>query len=146
MPNWVGLQQIFWLFIEERQQKQQQQQQQKVFSVISRENVRILYINMNVTYIYFLLVYHCQRRFSMNSFTCTDNWRSTHKDLYTSALSGPWILSRRSAKERYSIGTDGEFELRKYLLMIIYIYIYKVGDLSEGWPEGSLFNSYYTEV
>ena len=22
----------------------------------------------------------------------------------------------------------------------------KVGDLSRGWPEGSLFNSYYTEV
>ena len=32
----------------------------------------------------------------------------------------------------------------------IYIYIYihivsKVGDLSQGWPEGSLSNSYYTE-
>ena len=22
----------------------------------------------------------------------------------------------------------------------------KIGDLSQGWPEGSLFNSYYTEV
>ena len=22
----------------------------------------------------------------------------------------------------------------------------KVGDLSQGWPEGSLFNSYYTKV
>ena len=25
-------------------------------------------------------------------------------------------------------------------------YISKVGDLSRGWPKGSLFNSYYTEV
>ena len=26
------------------------------------------------------------------------------------------------------------------------IVVSKVGDLSRGWPEGSLFNSYYTEV
>ena len=26
------------------------------------------------------------------------------------------------------------------------VFISKVGDLSRGWPEGSLFNSYYTEV
>ena len=30
--------------------------------------------------------------------------------------------------------------------LYIYIYIYKVGDCSRGWPECSLFNSYYTEV
>ena len=25
-------------------------------------------------------------------------------------------------------------------------YYKKIGDLSQGWPEGSLFNSYHTEV
>ena len=36
--------------------------------------------------------------------------------------------------------------LSVYLSEYIYIYIYKskVGDLSPGRPEGSLFNSYYT--
>ena len=34
-----------------------------------------------------------------------------------------------------------------YTQMYIYIYIYsKVGDHSRGWPEGSLFDSYYTKV
>ena len=36
-----------------------------------------------------------------------------------------------------------------YIYIYIYIYIYKiskVGDQSRGWPKGSLFNSYYTEV
>ena len=28
----------------------------------------------------------------------------------------------------------------------IYIYIYKLADLTQGWPEGSIFNSYYNEV
>ena len=35
------------------------------------------------------------------------------------------------------------------LCIYIYIYIYKVskvGDLCQGRPEGSLFNSYYTEM
>ena len=38
-----------------------------------------------------------------------------------------------------------QFEIiRKYIY--IYIYITQVGDLCRGWSEGSLFNSYYTEV
>ena len=36
----------------------------------------------------------------------------------------------------------GEFNAKSCL----YIYISKVGDLNQGRPEGSLFNSYYTEV
>ena len=28
----------------------------------------------------------------------------------------------------------------------IYIYVYKVADCCQGQPDGSLFNSYYTEV
>ena len=36
----------------------------------------------------------------------------------------------------------------KYIYIYIYIYIYKVkvGNLSQGSPESSLFNSCYTEV
>ena len=38
-----------------------------------------------------------------------------------------------------------------YLNIYIYIYIYiykvnKVGDHSEGWPKGSLFDNFYTKV
>ena len=36
-----------------------------------------------------------------------------------------------------------------YIYIYIYIYIYKVskvGDCSQGRPESSLFNSYYTEM
>ena len=33
-----------------------------------------------------------------------------------------------------------------YIYINIYIYIYKVGDPSKGWPEGSLFYRYNTEV
>ena len=33
-----------------------------------------------------------------------------------------------------------------FVYIYIYIYISKVGDLSRGRPEGSLFNSFYTEV
>ena len=32
------------------------------------------------------------------------------------------------------------------LIIIIYIIVSKVGDRSRGWPEGSPFHSYYTEV
>ena len=32
------------------------------------------------------------------------------------------------------------------IVVIIIIVISKVGDLSQGWPKGSLFNSYYTKV
>ena len=34
----------------------------------------------------------------------------------------------------------------KYVLFIKSLQISKVGDCSRGWPEDSLFNSYYTEV
>ena len=33
-----------------------------------------------------------------------------------------------------------------YFNLYIYIYICKLADRSRGWPEGSLFNSYYNEV
>ena len=35
-----------------------------------------------------------------------------------------------------------------YMSIILnrFIFISEVGDLSRGWPEGSFFNSYYTEV
>ena len=50
------------------------------------------------------------------------------------------------------IGTDGVSESRKSLLAArfdvhnIYIDRYIVGERSQGQPEGSLFNCYYTEV
>ena len=33
-----------------------------------------------------------------------------------------------------------------YIYIYIYMYISNVGDFSRGWPEGSFFNSYYTNV
>ena len=38
--------------------------------------------------------------------------------------------------------TSKQFTYKSY----IYYILSKVGDLSWGWPKGSLFNSYYTEV
>ena len=47
------------------------------------------------------------------------------------------------------------FKIYKLILLFIEIwfnknfvnyYVSKVGDCGQGWPEGSLFNSYYTEV
>ena len=32
------------------------------------------------------------------------------------------------------------------LIFVVKVKVSKIGDLSQGWPKGSLFNSYYTEV
>ena len=42
-----------------------------------------------------------------------------------------------------------QLKKKKKIYIYIYIYIYvvsKVSDHSRGWPEGSLFDSYYTKV
>ena len=46
---------------------------------------------------------------------------------------------------------DLNVDLLRYLCKLIILFqfstkVSEVGDLSRGWPEGSLFDSYYTEV
>ena len=48
----------------------------------------------------------------------------------------------------WHINLCGLLNAKSYIYIYIYIYVKvsKVGDRSRGRPEGSLFNSYYTEV
>ena len=62
-------------------------------------------------------------------------------------ISSLWLV--RTSEHTYiypSISLPLSLSLSLYIYIYIYIYIHKVGDYSWGQPEGSLFNSYCTEV
>ena len=49
-------------------------------------------------------------------------------------------------KAAFNLHKNDNFVELLFLLTIIHILNMVVSDLSQEWPEGSLFNSYYTEV
>ena len=62
-----------------------------------------------------------------------------HKLIYEKSSTTPNIISFiRLSFSAYILSYSFHF--------LLHIYKSKVGDLSRGWPEGSLFNSYFTEV
>ena len=77
-------------------------------------------------------------RFKIRASKCCFMHRSNRLDV--SRIS----LHRRVVIQRNNLCVDDNI----YTCIYIYIYTYisKVGDLSQGCPKGSLFNSYYTGV
>ena len=70
-------------------------------------------------------------------------------EVHKNALRGPSVedTGRSEWLERIGRESDRDRERQKNPCCHRDLMIYKkVGDLSRGWPEGSLFNSYYTEV
>ena len=79
-----------------------------------------IHIHKNTFYSVVINSEHISRDHFLSS-----NWKETHFYVYLS----------------YTLNL-----MYKDIYIYIYIYISKVGDHSRGWPEGSLFDSYYTKV